>query len=374
MKNKNEENEAAEAILLLSKDIGHEKRLCEVLGFLKAISWEKEIRHSVFEMQDNGHKIVFNYNFQEKVWSCNVLTGIVKMFDRLLTQGTNKIVINSGTIINLGNLEFIFYYCRPKRPQKSYHKLICDAIESTTEKRMTLSQIYDYFITNAGFDLVHANTWKNSIRHNLSLNKMFTKIPRDKNELKGKGSYWEIDYNLRDNYKFDSSNPTEIYDGNVKQDMNKENLIYIDNHKNFFLSEKHSDANNKLSQHEDKCKEETPDIYSLYQKPSKINPQILSSSVSNPFKRKNRDKWSPNKKRKYNFLQIENTELRKCDVENKVYDYVKQLYNTDKVSYFKPLNKTKDRRSQSIAELSKEFDSLSLFNAKQKDKNRKNLH
>ena len=81
------------------------------------------------------------------------------------------------------------------RPAKSYASLISEAILSVPERKMTLSGIYNYLTVNYPYFASAKNGWQNSIRHNLSLNKAFRKVPRKPDEP-GKGMFWMVDISL----------------------------------------------------------------------------------------------------------------------------------------------------------------------------------
>lgn len=80
------------------------------------------------------------------------------------------------------------------KPSMSFACLIAMAILDSDAKRLTVSEVYEWMKrAYPYFSSPAAGTgWKNSVRHNLSLNKHFVKQNRDDDQPGGKGSFWRI--------------------------------------------------------------------------------------------------------------------------------------------------------------------------------------
>ncbi|CAI5439212.1 unnamed protein product [Caenorhabditis angaria] len=63
------------------------------------------------------------------------------------------------------------------------------AILSSPQRKMVLSEVYEWIMTEYPYFQSRGAGWRNSIRHNLSLNDCFVKAGRAAN---GKGHYWAV--------------------------------------------------------------------------------------------------------------------------------------------------------------------------------------
>ena len=76
-----------------------------------------------------------------------------------------------------------------RKPALSYVAMIAQALLSSPNGRMALSDIYDHIMENVPFYRSTTLAWRNAVRHNLSVNEAFIRAGRT--DI-GRGHYWTI--------------------------------------------------------------------------------------------------------------------------------------------------------------------------------------
>ncbi|XP_065075406.1 forkhead box protein P4 isoform X3 [Ochlerotatus camptorhynchus] len=79
-----------------------------------------------------------------------------------------------------------FYRSHDVRPPFTYASLIRQSIIESPEKQLTLNEIYNWFQNTFCYFRRNAATWKNAVRHNLSLHKCFMRVENIK------GAVWTV--------------------------------------------------------------------------------------------------------------------------------------------------------------------------------------
>ncbi|XP_063309377.1 forkhead box protein D1-like [Pelobates fuscus] len=113
--------------------------------------------------------------------------GIIHSEEKPELFDTNHLKDNTGT--SKSNNSEIHSMKVPEKPNHSYIALISRAILSSPEKRLQLSDIYQWIMETYPYYHNQEKSWRNSVRHNLSLNECFIKAGRSDN---GKGHYWAV--------------------------------------------------------------------------------------------------------------------------------------------------------------------------------------
>jgi len=70
-----------------------------------------------------------------------------------------------------------------EKPPYSFSSLIFMAIESSPNKALPVKDIYAWIVEHFPYYRNSPSSWKNTVRHNLSLNKSFRKVDKIKDEI-----------------------------------------------------------------------------------------------------------------------------------------------------------------------------------------------
>ncbi|XP_042525288.1 forkhead box protein H1 [Dipodomys spectabilis] len=87
-------------------------------------------------------------------------------------------------------------YLRHDKPPYTYLAMIALVIQAAPSRRLKLAQIIRQVQAMFPFFRDDYEGWKDSIRHNLSSNPCFRKVPKDPSKPQAKGNFWVVDVSL----------------------------------------------------------------------------------------------------------------------------------------------------------------------------------
>lgn len=113
------------------------------------------------------------------------------------TNGNQQQQSNSSHSPRTSNVSYDPKVHIQSKPPYSFSCLIFMAIEDSKQKALPVKEIYAWILDHFPYFKNAPTGWKNSVRHNLSLNKCFQKVEKAPNL--GKGSLWTVDPQYKPN-------------------------------------------------------------------------------------------------------------------------------------------------------------------------------
>ena len=115
---------------------------------------------------------------------------IAKVEPAPATSGKKRSPYKRGMMIeSTEQIDYALDSSKDIKPGCSYASMITWAILSEPDEKLSLNGIYEWIKSHYAYYRLTTAGWQNSIRHNLSLNASFTKVPRRSDEP-GKGMKW----------------------------------------------------------------------------------------------------------------------------------------------------------------------------------------
>lgn len=125
------------------------------------------------------------------IWPTNNASYIQQMTNHTNNNNTmQQISPSNPNMESAHSMAFARRYSASK-PPLSYISLITNAIKCSPDGMCTLNQIYQYIQDRYAYYRQNQQRWQNSIRHSLSFNDCFVKVPRS-SDRPGKGSFWAL--------------------------------------------------------------------------------------------------------------------------------------------------------------------------------------